>query len=129
MSESTVTLEHELTERIRQELPSLSEHETRDLARSITRLVEAFRPQMIYAFGSRARGDAHTDSDVDLMVVVDQSDQPTYRRAQDAFRAVGLHDVPLDILVRTLEEFDSRSENPASLTATIRREGLVLYAA
>jgi predicted nucleotidyltransferase len=34
------------------------------------RLVEAYRPEYIYLFGSVARGDAGRDSDYDIMVVV-----------------------------------------------------------
>ncbi len=41
-------------------------------------LVEAFDPERIYLFGSYARGDAGPDSDYDLMIIVDSSDQPQY---------------------------------------------------
>jgi len=34
------------------------------------RLVAALRPRMVWLFGSRARGDARTDSDFDLLVVL-----------------------------------------------------------
>ena len=34
------------------------------------RLVETYRPERIYLFGSRARGTAGADSDYDLLVVV-----------------------------------------------------------
>ena len=35
----------------------------------LPRLVERFRPSRVLVFGSRARGDALRDSDLDLMVV------------------------------------------------------------
>ena len=35
----------------------------------LPRLVEQFRPRRVLVFGSRARGDALRDSDLDLMVV------------------------------------------------------------
>jgi hypothetical protein len=35
----------------------------------LPRLVERFRPRRVLVFGSRARGDALRDSDLDLMVV------------------------------------------------------------
>jgi len=129
MSSTTSTLQDDLLGRIRHELPGLSDSDADDLARSVARIIEAFAPEVIYAFGSHARGDAGPDSDVDLMVIIDESDEPTYRRAQAAFRAVGPHDLPLDILVRTSDEFSQRRHNPASLSSTVLREGTILYAA
>jgi predicted nucleotidyltransferase len=36
------------------------------LTEAVRRLVEAYRPERIYLFGSMARGDAGPDSDFDL---------------------------------------------------------------
>lgn len=124
----TTTLTHQLEARIRQELPSLSEEQAAELAGMLETLVRTFQPEVAYAFGSHARGEATNDSDVDLMLVVASSDDPSYRRAQAAYRAVGRHSVPTDILVWTREEFDRRRPNPATLPGTIVREGKVLYA-
>jgi len=49
------------------------------LGEIVRRLVEAYQPERIYLFGSKARGDASPDSDYDLMVVV-PNDAPTERR-------------------------------------------------
>ena len=40
------------------------------LAGIVRRLIDAYRPERIYLFGSRARSDFGTDSDYDLLVVV-----------------------------------------------------------
>lgn len=40
------------------------------LERAIARVVQTMRPEAIYLFGSRARGDADADSDYDLLVIV-----------------------------------------------------------
>jgi predicted nucleotidyltransferase len=125
---STTTLTHQLEARIRQELPNLTLEQAAELARMLDRLIEAFHPECIYAFGSQARGDTDEDSDVDLMLIVTSSDEPSYRRAQAAYHAVGRYGVPTDILVWTREEFDRRRPNPATLPGTIVREGKVLYA-
>ena len=45
------------------------------LAEIVRRLVEAYRPERIYLFGSVARGDAGPDSDYDIMMLC-----PTTRR-------------------------------------------------
>ena len=87
------------------------------------------RPARIYVFGSYARGTAVRGvSDVDLLVVVGDSAEPSYRRAQRAYSAVGAHDLPLDILVLTQAEFDDQS-SAWSVQAEVQRDGRLLYAA
>ena len=54
------------------------------LAEIVRRLLEAYQPERIYLFGSKARGDEGPESDYDLVVVVSASDDPPYRRAQRA---------------------------------------------
>jgi len=91
-------------------------------------LVEAFDPERIYLFGSYARGDAGPDSDYDLMIIVDSSDQPQYKRSQAAHGVLARFPTAKDILVWTRDEFDKRTHLAASLPATILREGILLYA-
>ena len=92
-------------------------------------LIDGLCPERIYVFGSQARGDANPDSDLDLLVVVPESDLPGHRLDQAAYRAVGWHRVPLDILVMTNHDFERRLSVVASLPATVEREGRLLYAA
>lgn len=93
----------------------------------VGRLVEALRPEQIYLFGSRARGDNQPDSDYDIMVIVPRSDAPPHRRAQMAHRALAGIRVAADILVWTRQEFDRFLPVPGSLAATVLREGRLLY--
>ncbi len=95
----------------------------------IRRLVEAFQPERIYLFGSKARGEAGPDSDYDLMVIVREAHEPGYRLAQQAHRALWGIPTAADILVWTQNYFDSRLPLRASLSSTIIREGKLLYAA
>ena len=99
------------------------------LGEIVQRLVNACRPERIYLFGSRARGEVTADSDYDIMVVVARSDEPAYRRAQRAHSLLWDLGAAADILVWTREAFDSRVHLRASLPATIAREGRLLYAA
>jgi len=123
------TMGEDLAAHVRHELPSLAPVHAEELARLLAALVGALRPERIYAFGSQARGTPGADSDVDLLVIVSASSEPGYRRAQAAYRAIGLHHLPLDILVLTRDEFEARRGVVASLPATVAREGRVLYAA
>ncbi len=55
----------ELAERIHRELPHLPEEEAYALIRIPECLIEAYQPERIYLFGSKARGDYGEDSDFD----------------------------------------------------------------
>ena len=99
------------------------------LAEIVRRLVEAFQPERIYLFGSKARGDAGPDSDYDLMVLVSETSDLSYRLAQRAHSLLWDTGTAADVLVWSEERFLSRLHLQASLPATIVREGLLLYAA
>jgi len=124
-----MAVEQRILDRVRRELPQLPAPQADELACSVHRLVEVFQPDRIYVFGSQARGTARPDSDIDLLVIVPSSDQPGYRRDQDAYRVLGWHNLPLEILVMTRMEFEERLPAAASLPATVVREGRLLYAA
>jgi len=126
---TTPMLQQNLIGRIRRELPRLAEHEVCELSRVVERLAEAFQPERIYVFGSQARGEATPDSDIDLLIVVAQANEPAHRLAQAAYRIATPHSLALDLLVMPLDEFERRSRALASLPATVPREGCVLYAA
>jgi predicted nucleotidyltransferase len=95
----------------------------------IQRLVAVFRPEAIYLFGSRARGEATQDSDYDVMLIVPDDAPPEKRRSRLAYQVLRGTRVAADILVWTKGAFDSRLHLPASLPAAILREGKLLYVA
>ncbi len=99
------------------------------LAEVVRRLVEAYRPERIYLFGSVARGDAGADSDYDLMVVIPDDAPPEFRRSSIAYEILWGTGVASDVLVWTASRFDSRSHLAASLPATVLRECRLLHAA
>jgi len=98
------------------------------LRKIIERLVATFDPERIYLFGSRARGDHTSESDYDVMVLVDSSDEPSYRRAQRAYRVIGAVGASKDVLVWTRAEYDSQRHGGASLAAAVQRDGVTVYA-
>jgi len=100
-----------------------------DLQAIVSRLVDLFHPSRIYLFGSTARGDEGPESDLDLMVVVDDSPVPALQREMAACRALCGIRSAADVLVWTRREFDARLSVPSSLPATILREGKLLHAA
>jgi predicted nucleotidyltransferase len=95
----------------------------------VRRLVERLRPERIYLFGSRARGDAREDSDYDLLITVrERTDEGRELevRANGAMWGVG---APVDIVIMTSDYFDWMLGAAASLPATVQREGRQVYAA
>ncbi len=92
----------------------------------VRRIAEAFQPRRIVVFGSRARGDARPDSDLDLMVEMETSDPPAERiRAIDAL--FGLHRWAMDLIVYTPQEVQQQRQYRNSLIRGIESEGKVLY--
>jgi predicted nucleotidyltransferase len=101
--------------------------EAQALKQTVDALVEEFQPERIYLFGSQARGDTTPDSDHDVMVVVPDSNEPSYRRSQRAYSAKPYLGLAMDVLVWTTDEFNCRTHLKASLPATILREGRLLH--
>ena len=99
------------------------------LGEVLARLVDAYRPEAIYLFGSCARGEAGPDSDYDIMVVVSDDAPPERRRSRLAYERLWGTGIAADVLVWTRTCFDSRLRLPASLPATVIREGKLLYTA
>ena len=99
------------------------------LVEIVRRLVEAYRPECIYLFGSKARGDAGPDSDYDVLVIVPDDAPPARRTSRLAYEALWGTGVAADVLVWPRRRFDSRLHLKASLPATVQREGKLLHAA
>jgi uncharacterized protein len=101
---------------------------TPDLLTQMTqRLVDALQPEQIILFGSYAYGEPNADSDVDLLVIVAHSDEPGYRRARVAYRALRGMGIPKDILVMTRSEVNRKANVKSSLVSQVLRQGKVLY--
>lgn len=92
----------------------------------IRRIVVTARPEKVILFGSRARGDARMDSDIDLLVVANDP-QPRSLRASALYGILSDIPVPMDILVYRPEEIEEWRDVPQASVTTAVREGSVLY--
>lgn len=84
------------------------------------------RPQKGILFGSRGRGEAHPDSDIDLLVVSDDA-WSRAQRAADLYGVLSDILIPMDVLAYRPEEIEERRNVPQALVTTTMREGRVLY--
>lgn len=96
------------------------------LAVVVQRILSVGCPQKIVLFGSRAKGTARPDSDLDLLIIED-SDLPRYARSARYRRVLcGLFPAK-DIVVWTPQEVREWQAVPNAFISTVFAEGKVLY--
>ena len=96
---------------------------------AVSRLREALSPLAIYLYGSYVYGKPRAHSDLDLLVIVEQSDGTPFERDAAAYRALSGLGVPKDVQVYTRGEFEQRAGLPVSFERTVKTKGRLLYAA
>jgi uncharacterized protein len=96
-----------------------------DIQDFVDKVVEQFAPQRVILFGSYARGDATTDSDVDLLVVM-PTKRRTVQQALDIRRRISCP-FALDLLVRTPRDVEERLALHDCFLKSIVTEGRTLY--
>jgi uncharacterized protein len=100
----------------------------RDIKSAARKIAERFQPQRITLFGSYARGDADEHSDVDFLILM----KGKGRRVHDQAVAISLaidFGFPVDLVVRSPEEFERRIAWGDHFLREIQEKGKVLYEA
>ena len=92
----------------------------------VRRITERFTPERIILFGSRARGDAREDSDVDLLVLFADVENPRERAAELYATLIGCG-LPKDIVVSTTGRFERYKNVVNTVYWPACHEGRVLY--
>ena len=80
----------------------------------------------VVLFGSHARGQAGTNSDVDLLVIA-ESDLPRHKRSRQLHLMFKPYPFAMDILVYTPNEVDTEREFEFSFISRVLKEGKRLY--
>jgi predicted nucleotidyltransferase len=96
------------------------------LTEIVGRIRSVTSPEKIVLFGSRARGDARPDSDLDLLVIAD-SKEPRSARARPIYGALSDILIPMDILVYSPQEVEEWRNVPQAFVTTALREGTIIY--
>jgi len=79
----------------------------------------------LWAFGSRARGEAQWESDLDVCIVLEKVDQHTDRLIRDIAWEVGFeNDRVITTVVMDREEFERGPMSASTLVANILQQGV-----
>jgi predicted nucleotidyltransferase len=93
----------------------------------VDRLVKGLQPEKIILFGSHAYGEPTPDSDIDLLIIVSDSDQPRHRRASHAYGTLRDLTAPTELIVLTRQEVEEKVNVRSSLVSRAINQGKVLY--
>lgn len=103
----------------------------------VPNVVQALIPlgvRKIIVFGSSVAGSVHSDSDLDLLVVLDDDTMPSsfeekmkLRRSVRATLRDINEEVPMDLLVYTAAEYDAAMKDPSMFMREIHESGTVVY--
>jgi predicted nucleotidyltransferase len=91
---------------------------------ALQRLIEASDPAKIIAFGSRAKGNAREDSDLDLAVILPAD---TVLRDTSLWAAVSGLNMTVDLIVTNEDLHERLGRSINSVHYDIDHEGMVLY--
>jgi predicted nucleotidyltransferase len=95
----------------------------------VGRLTRALHPTMIYLFGSHAHGNADRQSDVDLLVVVPDTDVSHRELARCGRRSLWGMQIPFDLIVCSTSEIEKWSPVRCNLIHTVVQKGQLIYEA
>lgn len=101
------------------------------LERAMAAAIRQFLPDAdIRLFGSRARGEANADSDIDLLITApDQSlaGKDRFALLNQLWGAVARPDVSVDLLLHSHSEATRRARQAGSVVQQAFREGILLH--
>ncbi len=94
---------------------------------SITaQIIKKYGPEKIILFGSAAKGELHSESDADFLII--KKDTPLY--GADRIREISKiikRDIPVDFFIYRPDEFNKRLSMGDPFLKSIIKEGKVLY--
>ena len=93
----------------------------------LDQLVSDLKPEQVYLFGSRARGNFTSDSDYDLMVVL-PDDAPRKNLSRiNAWQLIKHMPMDADVVPIRTQAFSARKDWPGTLSYESAHHGIKLY--
>lgn len=93
-------------------------------------IAAAIPEAQVRLFGSRARGTARPDSDVDLLITVPDHWLTNHDRVRvlgELWRRCSSYQLPLDLLLYSESEVSERQQYQSAVTTQAYLEGILLY--
>jgi hypothetical protein len=90
-------------------------------------VVSYFKPQWVILFGSAARDEAGPDSDIDLLVIVDDDTPPEKLSLRAGYEARRPYRHPADVFPMRAETFERNRNIVGTLAGEADNEGIVVY--
>jgi predicted nucleotidyltransferase len=90
-------------------------------------VVAYFNPRQVILFGSRARGDAGQDSDIDLLVIVDDDTPPEMVTLRAGFESRRSYHEPVDVIPVRETTFRQNAQIAGTLSRAAVLDGVVVY--
>lgn len=104
----------------------MSKEDWKILNEFCARVHERFSDARVWAFGSRARGDASWDSDFDVFVGLSKVDQKAERWIRDIAWQVGFeNERVITTLLIDREQFENDPMSESTIVDNILREGVI----
>jgi uncharacterized protein len=97
------------------------------VALTVNKLIATYDPLYIYAFGSYAKGSYDTESDFDVMAIIDQYDDKPWKVIARGYGQLHGIRMPIDLLVYENSKFEECKKDSTSLCHTILKTGKLLY--
>jgi hypothetical protein len=90
-------------------------------------VVAYFRPRRVILFGSVARGEAGPDSDIDLLVIVDDDTPPEKLTLKAGYESRQSYNRPTDVVPCREQTYRRKCQIVGTLPYAARTEGIVVY--
>lgn len=107
-------------------MPRMTQDEVERELHGLIECLKAYQPQRVLLHGSFARGDYHTHSDFDIIVVKDTSKRFT-DRIGEVIELCGKISRSVEPMVYTPQEFEAMRQRGNHFICRALREGRVLY--
>jgi predicted nucleotidyltransferase len=108
---------------------AVSTHPSSALPRFVARIVEVLHPVQVWLFGSRARGEARSDSDWDFLAVLpDDAPEQDLEISSVWTRLRDLELKRVEVLTMTRSEFEEWKGSLGTLAEIVASTGYVVYA-
>ena len=95
----------------------------------VRRLVEALSPRRIYLFGSQLYGEPTRDSDVDLLILLDDDELLSEDQDERGYRCLRGLFLPFELHFHGERQFERRATVACGFEHEVISKGRLLYAA